>query len=132
MRGFRSPVRATMPRRVATGQHGAHHTERLQPAVRRPGPAHRQVRVDQVGKSEGLRQLTAANRPGVIGALLVHPTGAVISLHADPDRAHALRGFSPAELAVPDRAAALHRWNDHLTQQKVEHSAIYPAHSDSR
>ena len=53
--------------------------------------------------------------------------GVIGALHADPDRAHALRGFSPAALAVPDRAA-LHWWDDYLTQQKVEHSAIYPAH----
>ena len=71
--------------------------------------------------------LVEEEEAGVIGALLVHPTGAVISLHADPDRAHALRGFSPAALAVSDRAA-LHWWDDYLTQQKVEHSAIYPAH----
>jgi catechol 2,3-dioxygenase-like lactoylglutathione lyase family enzyme len=71
--------------------------------------------------------LVEEEEASVIGALLVHPTRAVISLHADPDRARALSGFAPVGLTVHD-LDALNRWGDYLSQQMVEHSAIYPAH----
>jgi catechol 2,3-dioxygenase-like lactoylglutathione lyase family enzyme len=60
----------------------------------------------------------------VTGMALAHPSGVVIGLREEPERARALRGFVPVALSVPDVGA----WVDYLDGRAVPHEPLVDGH----
>lgn len=56
----------------------------------------------------------------VIGEALVHDSGLVVGLHADPDAARSLEGFCVLALSVDD----LPEWSDYLDRIGIEHTPL--------
>ncbi len=60
----------------------------------------------------------------VTGVVLEHPSGVVIGLHEQPDRASALRGFVVVGLAVSDAT----EWVEYLDRCNVVHGQLDDRH----
>ena len=63
----------------------------------------------------------------VTGAVLAHPCGVVIGLHAAPEQARALRGFAIVGVVVED----VGEWASHLDALGIAHSDLDDAHLGS-
>jgi catechol 2,3-dioxygenase-like lactoylglutathione lyase family enzyme len=61
------------------------------------------------------------------GILLRLPTGEVVHLHAKPQLAIALRGFTILSLSVPNRAS-LEEWASRFEALGVDHSPLVEGH----
>jgi catechol 2,3-dioxygenase-like lactoylglutathione lyase family enzyme len=64
---------------------------------------------------------------GVVGVVCRHPSGLVIGLHQDPDRAAALSGFAVLSLAVAT-PEDLERWVGRLDRSSIAHGPIEQGH----
>ena len=64
---------------------------------------------------------------GVIGVVVRHPSGLVVGLHADRDRAAALRGFAVLSLAVAD-PLQLEAWAVALDRDGIARGRIRVGH----
>lgn len=64
---------------------------------------------------------------GLVGVVLRHPTGFVVGLHQDPERARALAGFVILALAVADREG-LQASAELLDRSRQQRSSIEEGH----
>jgi hypothetical protein len=62
-----------------------------------------------------------------VGVVLRHPSGGVIGLHNDPERAAALSGFAVLGFSVVD-GDALGRLSDELLRKGVHHRGVSEGH----